>query len=568
MSRFSRRARLQSTSSDFLKPVIIFGALLLVHDPHTAAADMAVSLIAQAQQPGEPKGEVSQYDEFRGTLRLAQLVPAGWVILVHENADGSLIPVQISSAVGRVKRVERISESAVIWVYIDSDTSYIKPLQVEADGGLTPARADADGVPMLPKNLAMQNVVLTAQVLESGRLFPIIRSTEHGLIPVTVDADGAIVRSDKATVSASAEADEGQPEISLEIDNSGSGETGVFNVTGIVSYEAFAGTDHQLTIGSSLSATEPDKYASIFTSYVIPVEGLVEDLPDSLSLSGYAYNIDYDNKTSAEPRASRYAINGYGTAAKYTQFVDYDAPEGEAQLAQALSYGISFDRYWTRDYGFDQNSRTSILRIPLAISYNLWRNDEVLGNTSLSFGYTRNLSVGSAGDGRDYEADRVRADPRYDKWTALAYHGKQFESGWETTVTLNGQFAREPLISAEGFALGGLYSVRGLEDSKTVGDSGVTGQFEVLTPNILKGDTVSGKLLAFADYGWTKLKQPPVGDPGSETAFSVGGGVELARGERAHMNLLVGRLSGGTAVDRYEDEDGRIQVYFSAGITF
>lgn len=525
----------------------------------------SIDLTEIAQTPTVEKPDADK----TGKIRLARINRVGWVIMVYEDADGNLSPARVINTKGNVVAVDTISESTVVWVEIDDD-SQVRPLQKESTGSLAPARMDAAGNPILPDGTDAPERVFVAQLSEDGFLLPIIRRIDQGFITVRVSADGTISRIEKAAAPPPKKQPEEDDNLSgsLSFNNAGSGETGPHTVTAIGTYSELFDEDDALTLGVTTSASQPDQYKSIFGTYGIAVPGMVDEIPDRFTLSGYYYDIDYENTVPNETNKSEFAINGYAISPSYTQYLHFSESADGAQSAHALNYGVTFDRYYTRDFGQGQDSSTSLVRIPASISYSyLYASDDV-GLVRFRTGYTRNINVGSANDGDDYRTNRTRADPRFDKLNAFLFHEKTFDNNWLVSTTVNAQYARDPLISAEGFSLGGEGSVRGLEFSRTVGDTGATGQFELVTPDLVPSDALSTYLVSFVDVGWTDLRQPNTSTVGSESAVGVGGGLRVRSDAGFYANFFAGWLAGGSAVERYGDEDGRYQLYFNGGMNF
>lgn len=508
--------------------------------------------------------------EQAGEILLARINTVGWVIMVYEDAEGNLSPARVINTEGDVVAVDTISESTVVWVAIDEESS-VTPLQKESSGSLAPARADENGNPILPNITETPERIFVAQLSEDGFLLPIIRRIDQGFITVQVSADGTVTRVERAATPR-----QEQPEAkeddnlsgSLSFNNSGSGETGPHNVTAIGTYAKLFNDDDALTLGVTTSASQPDQYKSIFGTYGIAIPGLVDEIPDRFTLSGYYYDIDYENTVPNETNNAEFAINGYALSPSYTQYLKFSESDDGAQSAHALNYGLTFDRYYTRNFGQGQDSRTSLVRIPASIAYSYLYASDAIGLLRFRTGYTRNINVGSANDGDDYRTNRTDADPRFEKLNAFVFHEKTFENEWLVSTTLNAQYARNPLISAEGFSLGGEGSVRGLEFARTVGDTGATGQFELVTPDLVPSDAIGTYLVSFVDMGWVDLHQPNTTTVGSETAVGVGGGLRVRSDKGFYANFFAGWLAAGSAVERYGDEDGRYQLYFNGGVNF
>ncbi len=506
--------------------------------------------------------EVAQTDT--GEIQLAALQPVGWVVLVYVQPNGTIVPAKVVNQAGDVKSVDDVADGTVVWVAID-DEGVLHPLQIQPDGQLKPARVDRQGQPVLDGPVPENINILAAQVADDGDLLPILLSPTRDIISVRLTDIGALVRSESLPKAAPEE--KGKLSGALFMENSGGGETGPINVTGTVAYEDIVGSGHSVLLSATTSASHPDDSKSVYATYSIPVAGRVKELPNRLSLSAYYYDVDYENTVPNQSGRAKFAINGYGVSPSFTQYLSLDEGADGAQTVQALIYAASFDRYWTRDYGQGQDNRASLVRIPLSVAYAIWHNSNVVGTVNTQFRYTRGLPIGSAGDGDDFRADRTFAEPNYDKLDASFFHQWPNFDGWRLSESIRAQYAREPLVAAEGFSLGGRYSVRGLEESRTIGDSGVTLQTELETPDLIENDYYEGRLFGFLDMGMVDLQRHTTG-VGSESAVGTGVGLRMSGTNGLFANFTTGWLVGGSALERYKKEDGRIQLYFSAGMNF
>jgi hypothetical protein len=528
--------------------------------------DVGHSTPVSAAQPPE----IAQAPQRQGSYALVQIVPEGRIILVYVAPDGTITPAQVVNVEGDVAAVDDIADSSVVWVRIDDDGA-IQPFQVASDGTLVPARANADGRPLLPEGTPPGLQVFAAQVSADGRLLPILRTTQAGFPPVQVTTDGRIIQF-RPPVAKAPEAPKVVSGLAT-IENSGTGTTGIYNGTLSLTHADLWGLGHIGSASVTTSVTDPAASQSVFGSYTVPVSGLVEGLDDALSIYGFYYAIKYDTKLPTQPAPSHFKLNGYTISPSYHQNIYSSTSQSGAQNIHAVIYGFTFDKSWTRDYGFGQDDSSSIVRMPFSITYQFTHASNEIGLLTVSAGYTRNIPLGAANDGPHYRKDRANADPRYDKFSFNATHSHDWQSGWSVNSTIAAQYANEPMITAEAFSLGGITSIRGLEDAKTIGETGVSGQFEVTTPNLipLTGHAMpdfSGRLFGFVDGGWVDRISPPVGDPGSETAVALGGGIRLTGPYDTFVNFAAGWLIGGSAVERYRNDDGRLQIYASAGVNF
>lgn len=496
-----------------------------------------------------------------GSLSLVQVTPDNRVILVYMAPDGSLVPARVLTTSGSVVAADKLAESSVVWVTVD-DSGAARPLQTSGAGDLVPARLDGQGKPLLPGS-APASGVFAAQIGVDGRLHVLLQRIDQPLPKVAV-------RDDKSL--ALAETDEAAAPLGIKlggfftVDNSGSRATGIYRGNALIRAEELWGLGHsaQLFVASSLH----DPNALIFGegSYSVPVQGLVEAVPDRLGIAASYSRVNYETLPPGQAAVDKFAIRSRTYTASYLQNLALSESEGRA-VSHALTYGLMNDKVWTQDHGFSQDDLSSIVRMPASIRYDFKFYDETFGLLTVAPTYVRNIPLGAAGEGDDYRNDRQGADPRYDKITLEAGHTLDFVSGWSTLARTFGQVTDEPLIQSEAISLGGLTSVRGLEFAKTVGEYGAIGQLEVLAPDLLS-KPYSIRPSVFLDAGWVKKDGDQPGTANSDSAVGTGIGVRLAAPGGLFANIYGGWLVGGTVIDRYADDDGRFQLYVNAGVNF
>lgn len=111
---------------------------------------------------------------------------------------------------------------------------------------------------------------------------------------------------------------------------------------------------------------------------------------------------------------------------------------------------------------------------------------------------------------------------------------------------LAGQWANEPLLNLEQFALGGNASVRGYQEGEFYGDTGWLGQAELRSPYYWRGAgrSFGTQFTAFSDYGKGYLldqsaAQNPTQNP-IQSFWGAGVGVHFKFGPHVESHVLVG----------------------------
>jgi hemolysin activation/secretion protein len=93
----------------------------------------------------------------------------------------------------------------------------------------------------------------------------------------------------------------------------------------------------------------------------------------------------------------------------------------------------------------------------------------------------------------------------------------------------SGQYAAEPIISNEQFALGGASTVRGYLEASELGDVGVGGSFEFGTqPRHLFGERFLGEGFMFYDTGIVQVLRPLPGEERRADLTSAGLALNLS----------------------------------------
>jgi hemolysin activation/secretion protein len=112
------------------------------------------------------------------------------------------------------------------------------------------------------------------------------------------------------------------------------------------------------------------------------------------------------------------------------------------------------------------------------------------------------------------------------------------------TLYLNmaGQWANEPLLNLEQFALGGNGSVRGYREGELYADTGWLSQLEVRSPIYWRGTNrrVGTQFTAFMDYGQGYSLDAPGYQPFNDSLWGAGAGVNFNLGPHVESHVMVG----------------------------
>jgi hemolysin activation/secretion protein len=227
------------------------------------------------------------------------------------------------------------------------------------------------------------------------------------------------------------------------------------------------------------------------------------------------------------------------------------------------------------------NSQQQVFYMPLSLGWVASRPDP-LG--AFSFSYNQNFffaPLGSAKANFQSVAQSLNAGGNYTTINAGLIRLENLPGDWSAVLNANGQWASEPVINNEEFALGGTAGVRGYQEGEAYGDTGWRTQFDLRAPPInvgyfstAKGDVPANLRISwFMDSGQVyHLDGPSVNHPLNE--WGTGLGFYLTAGEHfdARLTLAWALDSGGSASNPTQTpvvtSAGECQVYFSVGCQF
>jgi hemolysin activation/secretion protein len=110
--------------------------------------------------------------------------------------------------------------------------------------------------------------------------------------------------------------------------------------------------------------------------------------------------------------------------------------------------------------------------------------------------------ITDAADDADHEAQRHGASADYALVRAGAWTERDLKSGWTAAGRASGQWSSEPVIPIQEFSPAGAVGVRGFAAASALGDSGVQGSVEILTPLLplpASLEDVRARAVAFLD---------------------------------------------------------------------
>ncbi len=127
---------------------------------------------------------------------------------------------------------------------------------------------------------------------------------------------------------------------------------------------------------------------------------------------------------------------------------------------------------------------------------------------------------------------------------------------------LSGQWANEPLLNLEQFALGGNATVRGYYEGEFYADNGWAEQTEIRTPVFWRGASslkFGLQATGFLDYGQGWLIDPVAGQSGHQSLLGAGAGLNFNFGAYVESHILLAW----PLLDGPDSRAGRNRVLFS-----
>ncbi|MCK5000441.1 MAG: ShlB/FhaC/HecB family hemolysin secretion/activation protein [Anaerohalosphaera sp.] len=194
-----------------------------------------------------------------------------------------------------------------------------------------------------------------------------------------------------------------------------------------------------------------------------------------------------------------------------------------------------------------------------------------------SFDINRGERIGGSGQ-RYYKAARNNAKSDFAIWTFSADHQQYLKSDKVERVQMSAKYIRpnERLVPAKMTTFGGMYSVRGYNESIIVADGGVLASLQYEYDLVKKNQLVNPdyKLsqnrkplfkkiapVAFFDYGRADTKDSVAGEYDEQELYSVGGGIVWEKNDNVSGGVYYGYPL--KDLKNSDKGDGRLNVYFA-----
>ncbi len=334
--------------------------------------------------------------------------------------------------------------------------------------------------------------------------------------------------------------------INLRLDNTGNDFTGDTRFVILGQHANLWNKGHLLAISSAVSPQEIDSVKQLGMFYQAPLPSLGDRIDFTAAYS------DVD----AGRVANVFDISGQGTHLglhyvhylRRTIFDEHSVDIGIERRRFEDNIGIS-----GTTINFDVVSR------PLSLGYR-YSGQHNRSTYDAAVSWSKNISGGKNNDDRSYALNRSGADADWDAIRfALAYNYLSADS-WGVNLRANGQYGNEALISGEQFGVGGVYSVRGLEEREVFGDSGIFISSQLSIPVFEKDH----QLWVFTDIGEIWRAESLPGEIRKDFTASIGTGWRWVYEQRFSAELQFAHvLNGSTSTD-----NGDNKLHFSVTYQF
>ena len=352
---------------------------------------------------------------------------------------------------------------------------------------------------------------------EGGRrqVMPLVR---EGQVPGTMDVDLQVEEKSPWRASAS-------------LNNDHSADTEKLRLSASLAYDNLWKRGHSANIGVYL-APEDTKQAKVFSaSYTMPFEGT----PWSLEASGYKSDSRVLNAGGQVGTGTGTNVigNGHSIGVKLNYRL-----AGSSQWWRQLSLGVDFKDTEEDTQMGKESLKTPLKYAPITLGFvgvRQGEQDQLSINTQLVAGTRRLFGYGS--DAIGFGQKRYWADPSFVAFKAEVANTHTFSSDWQWYARGSLQVTDAPLVSAEQFAAGGMYTVRGYLSAEAIGDYGGLASLEWRTPAWSLWSGTDLRVYSFADAAYLRLRQPLPEQRDKYNLASVGLGAQLRLGEHLQLRL-------------------------------
>lgn len=379
--------------------------------------------------------------------------------------------------------------------------------------------------PNLPQ---FQRDVIALNQTASRRVSPELRA---GVAPGTLDV--VLTVEETSPLHASA-----------ELNNFSSAATTDLRAAATLRHDNLWGLGHSLSLSAQTAPRRTDDGTVFSGNYLAPIGQGTQLL---------AYYVHSDSDIAV---ISGTSVIGSGDIVGVRLIHSLGSREG---FYHAVTLGLDYKSFGEDlILGADRDS-APITYAPATLS---WRGDWTAEKVRTDVTLSTTLGIRGLGDNiTAFQYKRFRARDGFFIVKLDAGRVRDFGPGLKLSTRFTGQWSPDPLISNEGFSLGGMSSVRGYYESETIADYGFALQTELSSPDFasrLGGAFNELRVHAFMDSGWGRIHSPGAGQDDRFSLLSTGLGARIKL-----FKYLNGALDVGTPlISGPDSENGSIFTRF------
>jgi hemolysin activation/secretion protein len=339
--------------------------------------------------------------------------------------------------------------------------------------------------------------------------------------------------------------------VSLFGDNTGTPQTGRYRAGVGYQYANLANRDQVFTAQAITSPTKASDVSIFGLGYHAPVYGWRGSFD---VIAGYS---DVSSGTVQD----LFTVSGSGTifGLRYNQILPrIDTYE------QKLSLGWDYRKYNNSVVflGTTESLIPDITVRPLALAYS-GRLSRVGSDLSAYLAYSRNLPGGPDGDEEAFAAQRPGAKAKYSILRFGAAYTHTLPADFLVRAVFDAQRAKDPLVTAEQYGMGGMNSVRGYFEREVANDVGRRVSLEGYTPDFGSrvGATWRARALVFFDAAKGSDREPVRTQ--ENTLSSAGLGVRVSEGKSLSFRLDWARVRKAAGAHLEGDSRGHFSFVYS-----
>jgi hemolysin activation/secretion protein len=333
--------------------------------------------------------------------------------------------------------------------------------------------------------------------------------------------------------------DESPWSATLNLDNTGTKQTGKTHAGFVLQNANLFGLDHVLSLQYTTTVEKPSSVKVYGAGYHIPLYSI----GDSLDFFGSYSNVD----AGTVPLVA--GILDVGVTGKGTVFgarYNRNLPTA-GNYESKLVYGLDYKAYKNSQQLLgaevvtgNDTVHNDITVHPISVAYQgSW--SQIDRNLGFGLTFIHNIPGGSHGGQQDFNT-RVGAADDYNALHLDAALLQTLPSDWQLRVAFSSQYTNDALMPGEQFGAGGATSVRGFEEREISDDSGFVSNLEVYTPPLCTNNQWQCKMLAFYDHGYVKHNRAQPDEILSKSISSIGIGVRMQFRKNVDLQMDYGHV--------------------------